>query len=168
MNFIVREATRLDAEPIARVHVASIRTVGAKFYSPEIVEVWGAPRDGSRYGEAMMRGEAFFVACVSGFEVENQIVGFSSHRLENEKHRVAVYVDGTASRQGVGKALFSAAEDMARQRGALEINVTASLAAVDFYKSLGFEEVSRGEHTMGNLKMACVFMKKDLGVIRLF
>jgi len=168
MNFVVREATRLDAEGIARVHVASIRTVGAKFYSQEIVEIWSAPRDGSRYMDAMLRGEVFFVACVSGLEIENQIVGFSSHRVENEKHRIAVYVDGTAIRHGVGKALFSAAEAIAWQRDASEIHVTASLAAVDFYKSLGFAEIAVGEHTMGNLKMACVFMKKDLSVIRRF
>jgi GNAT superfamily N-acetyltransferase len=107
----------------------------------------------------MAGGELFFVA-VSDCE---RVLGFSSYRLVDGKHRTAVYVRGEVARMGIGTALFQAAEGAAREHGAEEIHVTASLAAVEFYKDRGFEDLAAGEHRLssGDL-MACVFMKKLL------
>jgi putative acetyltransferase len=133
--------------------------LGARFYGPDVISAWSAPRDGEPYRRAMARGELFFVA-VSDRE---RVVGFSSYRLVNGKHRTAVYVRGEAARMGVGKALFQAAEKAAREHGAEEIHVSASLAAVEFYRDRGFEDLASGEHRLGSGElMACVFMKKRL------
>lgn len=106
----------------------------------------------------MESGELFFVA-VSG----KCVVGFSSYRVEDGKHRTAVYVRGEAARTGVGTALFNEAEAAARKRGASEIHVDASLAAVRFYEDCGFEEIARGQHrSNGGTLMDCVFMRKSL------
>jgi len=51
-----------------------------------------------------------------------------------------------------------------RERGAGEICVDASLAAVDFYRSCGFQELGVGEHLLpSGVAMACVFVRKTLG-----
>jgi putative acetyltransferase len=163
-RFLVRHATPADAEAIAAAHVASIRSLGAQAYDPATVEAWGAPRDGSRYRAAMEHGEVFFLALrrETGSQVEAAL-GFSSYRLEAGKHRTAIYVRGGAARAGVGRALFRAAEGEARSRGADELHVDASLAALAFYRANGFEELGPGEHVLpGGRRMACVFMRKVL------
>ena len=41
--------------------------------------------------------------------------------------------------------------------------MSASLAAIEFYKDRGFEELATGEHRLSSgALMACVFMKKRL------
>ncbi len=56
-DFQVRPAEAADGDGIAESHIASIRSLGAKSYDPEIVDAWGAPRSGDRYRRAMERGE---------------------------------------------------------------------------------------------------------------
>jgi putative acetyltransferase len=156
--FTIRPATEADADQIAEAHVASIHSLGAKAYSPGVIAEWGAPRDRERYRRAMHKGEPFFVAC-SG----NRVLGFSSYRVQDGKHRTAVYVRGEAARRGVGSALFDAAETEAKKHGASEIHVDASLAAICFYKAKGFEEIARGKHRLkSGALMDCIFMKKVL------
>lgn len=61
-DFQIRPAEAVDGDGIAESHIASIRSLGAKSYHPEIIDDWGAPRNGDRYRRAMERGEIFFVA----------------------------------------------------------------------------------------------------------
>jgi putative acetyltransferase len=160
-DFQVRPAEAVDGDRIAEAHIASIRSLGAKSCNPEIVDDWGAPRSGDVYRRAMERGEIFFVAVEREPGKNDRILGFSSYRFEQGKHRTTVYVRGDAAGNGVGTALFTSAEAAARQHGAREIDVDASLAAVAFYKANGFQELGTGEHTLQSGKrMACVFMRK--------
>ncbi len=157
----VRPATIADADEIAAAHVDSIHSIAAKVYRPDVISAWGAPRDGERYRRAMEAGELFFVA-VSGHDTA-RVLGFSSYRVVEGKHRTAIYVRGEAARRGIGTALFQVAERAARERGAPEIHVDSSLAAVNFYKDRGFEEVAVGQHQLqSGPVMDCVFMKKVL------
>jgi putative acetyltransferase len=158
---VFRSATPSDAEAIATAHIDSIRSIGPQFYPPHIVDAWAAGLTGELYVRAMNEGEAFFVATDP---VDDSVVlGFSTHRHTPEEHRTAVYVRGSASRQGIGSALFGMAEADVRASGGTSINIAASIAAVDFYTANGFEEVGRGEHRLRNgVAMACVFMRKAL------
>ncbi|MBV9223335.1 MAG: GNAT family N-acetyltransferase [Acidobacteriaceae bacterium] len=160
-HFTIRSAALADADQIAAAHVDSIHSLGAKAYGPDIITAWGAPRDGERYRRAMESGELFFVATESD-STDERVLGFSSYRVEDGKHRTAIYVRGEAARTGVGSALFKAAETAAREHGAKEIHVDASLAAVGFYKRQGFEELVAGQHQLkGGTLMDCVFMRKS-------
>jgi putative acetyltransferase len=162
MTFTVRRAGSADVAAIAAAHRDSILGVGAIYYEPGIVRDWAALVTEELYIGAMSRGEVFFVA-TGGPGGEPGVLGFSSHRVEEDEHRTAVYVRSTATRRGVGSALFKAAEAAALAAGAASIHVDASLAAVAFYRVNGFEEVGRGEHPLPSGRtMACVFMKKIL------
>jgi GNAT superfamily N-acetyltransferase len=158
--FSTRRAGIGDVDGIAAAHVDSIRTIGATYYPPEIIDDWCFHISGERYTRAMAAGHAFFVAIdASG------ILGFSSHHVLDQEHRTAVYVRGSAARRGVGTALFGRAEAAAIAGGALSIRVDASLAAVAFYRSCGFVETGLGEHQLPSGRpMACVFMRKNLPV----
>jgi putative acetyltransferase len=165
-RFIIRPAVPADADQIAAAHVDSIHSLGAKAYGPDVISIWGAPRDGERYRQRMESGERFFVAVASEVRRDvtaDRVLGFSSYRFENDKHRTVIYVRGDAARKGVGSALFRAAETVAREHGAEEIHVDASLGAVSFYTRQGFEQLATGQHRLrSGALMDCVFMRKRL------
>jgi putative acetyltransferase len=147
-TFEIRRASLADVDRIAAAHRDSIRSIGARYYEPETVNDWGRHVDGTLYVKAMTRGEVFYVA-VGQLEDKTEVLGFSSHAFDDAAHRTAVYVRGQAARLGIGSALFR--------------TVDASLAAVQFYKANGFEEIGRGIHRLpSGGSMACVFMRKSL------
>lgn len=159
---VLRRATAGDADAIAIAHIDSIRSIGAHFYPPQVVDAWAAGLTGELYVRAMNDGEAFFVA--TDPVDDGVVLGFSTHRSDPTEHRTAVYVRGSASRRGLGSALFTMAEADVRASGGTSIHIAASIAAVEFYRTNGFEETSRGEHRLRNgVAMACVFMRKMLG-----
>jgi GNAT superfamily N-acetyltransferase len=125
--FVVREATPGDGDAIAAAHMDSIATLGAEAYAPDVVADWGAPRTGDRYREAMARGVVFFVAIAPPTR-EEPLLGFSSYAVDGDMHRTAVYVRGSAARQGVGRALFAAVEETARSAWRRDSAVVALLA----------------------------------------
>ena len=145
---------------MASAHLDSIRTLGPAFYSPDVVETWASAVAPDMYVRAMDGGEVFFVA--TG-EIDGQptVLGFSSHRIDDEQDGVSVYVRGAVARLGIGTALLRLAESAAAARGASSIQIQASLAGVAFYRSNGFEEISRGEAVLTTGRtMPCVFMRK--------
>jgi putative acetyltransferase len=162
VEFEIRRATPSDATDIAAAHRDSIHSIGARFYPAEIVKDWAAGLAADRYVTAMNRGEVFFIA-VGAIDGNPAVLGFASHRVEDNQHRTAVYVRDAASRRGMGSALFRSAEAVAIAAGATSIHVAASLAAVEFYKRNGFDEIRRGEHRLATGRlMPCVFMRKTL------
>jgi ribosomal protein S18 acetylase RimI-like enzyme len=110
----------------------------------------------------MACGEVFWIA-VDALAGGHEVLGFSSHRVDDNHHGVSVYVRGECGRRGIGSALLQAAEASARRAGATRMDIDSSLAAVEFYKRHGFEEVARGEHQLpSGQPMSCVFMQKVL------
>lgn len=162
VNFEVRRAGLADVDDIAAAHLDSIRSIGPRYYEADVVSDWGARVSGELYVNAMTRGEVFYIAVGQPGD-KPEVLGFSSHRIDGNEHGTAVYVRGNAARLRIGSALFKAAEAAAIAEGATSIHIDASLAAVEFYKANGFEEVGRGEHRLWSGRpMACVFMRKNL------
>lgn len=161
-EFSTRRANVGDAEAIALAHLDSIRSIGPRFYPPDVVEAWSAGITPDIYVEAMHGGEVFFVA--TG-QLDNQaaILGFSTHRVDDAQDGASVYVRGNVARRGIGTALFRLAEAHALAHGATTIQIQASLAGVGFYKANGFEELGHGKALlMSGQSMPCVFMRKIL------
>lgn len=149
-----------DAEAIALAHLDSIRSIGPAFYPPDVVDAWASGLTADLYVNAMDAGEVFFIA-IGQIDGEPGVLGFSSHRVDDEQDGLSVYVRGRAARRGIGSALLRRAEAHARAHGATSIQIQASLAGVEFYKANGFEEIGRGEaRLMSGQSMPCVFMRK--------
>ena len=162
MDFEVRRAGPGNADAIAAAHIDSIVSIGPRFYDADTVRAWSAHLTPALYANAMARGEEMFIAIDRRGDA-NAVLGFSSHRVDDGVHRTAIYIRGDAARRGIGSALFKAAEAAAIAAGATSLEIDASLAAVDFYKTLGFEETGRGTHALrSGHAMACVFMRKNL------
>lgn len=157
-----RRANPQDAEAIAQAHLDSVRSVGPAFYSIDVVDAWGSGLTTDIYVKAMEGGEAFFIA-IGELDGRTAVLGFSTHRVDDDQDGASVYVRGGAVRRGIGTALLRLAEEHARAHGAKTIHIQASLAGVEFYKANGFEELGHGEALlMSGRSMACVFMRKAL------
>jgi putative acetyltransferase len=162
LPYDVRPAAAADAEAIAAAHIDSIESIGPQFYGTDVVRAWRAAIHPQLYRDAMSAGEVFFVAATS-LDGRGEVLGFSSHRVDDGQHGVAVYVRGMAARRGVGSALLRVAEASALGAGASAVRLDASLAAVAFYKANGFVETGRGDLLLrSGPSMACVFMHKNL------
>jgi ribosomal protein S18 acetylase RimI-like enzyme len=158
MKFEIRRASVDDVNEIADAHLDSIRSIGRQYYTADIVNDWCAEIKGEMYSNAMKQGEVFFIAVAN-----NEVLGFSSHRIDDGIHGVSVYVRGKAARQGIGTALLRAAEESAVAAKASNIQIDASLAAFEFYEANRFKEISRGDHPLSSGRlMQCIFMRKDL------
>jgi len=162
VTFEVRRAGRADVDAIAAAHLDSIRSLGPLYYGQAIVSDWGARVTADIYVSAMAHGEVFFMA-TSVPDDSLDVLGFSSHRIDDDVHGASVYVRGTAARRGIGSALYRAAEAAALAAGATSIHLDASLGAVAFYKANGFEEIGRGDHRLWSGRtMPCVVIRKIL------
>lgn len=150
-----------DCDAIAEAHRDSIRSIGPKFYPPEVVEAWHHGLGAEVYLKAMERGEVFFIATgkVDGTPL---VLGFASdYRIQGSKHGSSVYVRGISARRGLGSALLRLAEEHAVVNGAATIHIEASLAGAEFYKRNGYVEIGRGDtHLTSGNRIACIFMQK--------
>jgi GNAT superfamily N-acetyltransferase len=162
-DFETRRAWHTDADGIALAHRDSIRSIGARFYPPDVVDAWQAGLAGEVYRRAMDAGEVFFVA-TSSVDQQPLMLGFASEFcIKGSTHGASVYVRGSAARRGVGSALFALAEGHALARGASSLQIESSLAGVEFYRAHGFSEIGRGEtRLLSGRPIECVFMSKSL------
>lgn len=162
LEFETRRAAEADADAIGSAHIDSIRTLGSAFYSAEVVEAWCEGLTAEVYVNAMRAGEAFFIATgpIGGTAV---VLGFATHRVDDDQDGTSVYVRGAVARQGIGSVLLRLAEQRARAHGAKSIQIQASLAGVEFYRANGFESLGGGEAVlMTGRSMRCEFMRKNL------
>ena len=158
----MRRATPDDAADILAAHQDSIRSIGPRFYPPDVIEAWSAGLTPDIYVDAMNAGEVFFVA-IGRIDGDTAVLGFATHRVDDDQDGASVYVRGIAARRGIGTALFRLAEQDARRTGATSITIQASLAGVAFYKANGFDELGHGEAIlMSGRVMPCVFMRKQM------
>jgi GNAT superfamily N-acetyltransferase len=160
IQFETRRATEADAPGIASAHIDSIRSLGPAFYSADVVDAWAEGLAVGVYVNAMRAGEVFFIATgrLDGMSV---VLGFSTHRVDDDSDGTSVYVRGAVARQGIGSVLLRLAEAHARAVGAKSIQIQASLAGVEFYRANGFAALGRGEAMlMTGKSMPCEFMRK--------
>jgi len=162
MQVIIRPIIPEDAHGALKVHHAAVRVTAANDYSAEIVEHW-APLPITEKSIVRFNtnpeGELRFVADWVG-----EIVAFAAIVVKKEELR-ACYVAPSVTRQGVGRRLIRRLEQAAGERGITALHLHSSVTAHPFYTAMGYETLEWGEHVLGSgLSMACVFMRKDLGL----
>jgi GNAT superfamily N-acetyltransferase len=154
--FTVRRAREEDAEGIRRVHVKAIRDIAHSHYSPAEIDAWAGPHQPEHYLDSI-RNKEFYVA-----EEDGAVIGFGT--LNSEENEIeAVYVSPEVLRHGVGSAILRQLEERARKLGLKSLRLYASLNAVPFYRSAGYEADKITKHRLASgLEIDCVLMTKKL------
>ncbi len=145
----VRDAEPADAEAIREVHAASIEGLGPDAYEPRQVEAWAQGCESADYTSTIRADELEVIVA----DQDGTVVGFGSLRLgepdgyvaEPDAEVTGVYVHPRVAREGVGTRLYTELERRARDYGARTIGLLASLNAVSFYETHGYDHVA--EHT---------------------
>lgn len=166
----VRDATVADTERVRAVHEASIRGLGPEAYDREQVDAWARACESADYAAAIdADGGAFLVRETQAERASrggerrpagaanadgDDVVGFASlagdppdgYRAEVDAEVTGVYVHPSVAREGVGSALYDELEDRTRVSGVDRLGLLASLNAVPFYESHGYERVRALDH----------------------
>ncbi|HEY9405552.1 MAG TPA: GNAT family N-acetyltransferase [Pyrinomonadaceae bacterium] len=156
--FTVRRAVEEDCGGIWRVHTRAIREIASSHYTPAETESWASPRAPEHYVEAI-RNKEFYVA-----EEDGAITGFGA--LDHKQNEIeAVYVSPEVMRRGVGSAILRRLEERALELGVNSLKLDASLNAVAFYQSAGYEAQKEMKHRLASgVEIGCVLMTKKFSL----
>ena len=147
----IRRATDDDRVAIARLHEASIRALGPAGYTAEEVDSWAAGVHPSNY---RLEHQVYVVVD------DDQVVAFGHYE---HGEIMAVYVDPSHVRRGVGRLMMAKLEEVARADGATHLYLNAALNSVGFYAACGYQRMKETVYmTRGGLVIKCALMEKDL------
>ncbi len=156
-QLVVRQSKIEDARGILEAHYSAVHETASKDYPFDVISEWSTPVDQERIQKYVT--ESFPQETTLVAEVNGEIAGFGSI-VENELR--AVYVSAKHARRGVGSALLTDLEKVARSKRCTELHMHSSITAEPFYRRHGFRELERGFHTLrSGKKMACVMMSKE-------
>ncbi len=161
VSITVRYASPNDARAILTVHHEAVHQLASTSYGNEILDDWSKPVTTGRivaYQDQLRKGdEITLVAEVAGLIAGFAAIAPSTHELR------AVYVRPQASRKGVGSALLSMLEEIAKDKGIPELTLDASLNAEPFYRQHGYLSQGQSHFVLQTgRKMPCVKMHKKL------
>lgn len=163
-RIIVREADPDDALHIIKIHFDAVHITAAKDYDEATLTEW-SNNDFDRRTEQLqndMNQDEGTIKLMA--EVNGSLVGFGEIAPRNNEIK-AVYVSPAAGRMGVGTALLTRLEELAKNQGCKELWLHSSLTAQAFYLSHGYQNKGTGEHQLrSGRKMACIYMRKTLTV----
>ena len=158
-RLVIRPASHHDSREFLDIHHRSVHGLAVRHYTPDIIKAWAPPvsDDDVRNFERNDDGEIRLIA-----ELDGVAVGIGALVVVDAELR-ACYVSPEAARQGVGSAIVSEIERIAKTHGLTQLTVQASINAEPFYEALGYEVIERGEHVLrGGQAMAAVKMTKKL------
>lgn len=126
----IARARPSDAAALAAVMRASVRRLARGVHGPREIAAWSSLPPLYHAWAMTVGGEICFVA-----RARARVVGYASLRGHE---LTAVFVHPAASRRGVGTALLRRVEREASRRGVSTLHVKAALAALHFYRAMGF------------------------------
>jgi ribosomal protein S18 acetylase RimI-like enzyme len=149
----VRPAALADAERLCELHLASVRTLCARHYAPEVIEGWLEDRVPQGYLRAIRSG-ATFVA-----QVDSRVIGFGE---SGPGEVLAVFVDPAYARRGVGSLLLAHALVLvlAQPGRTGPVKVESTLNAVGFYERAGFRVVGHATQRRDDVDVPVVAMSR--------
>jgi putative acetyltransferase len=146
-----------DAEAMAEVYRRSVRTLGARDYTPGQVDAWASRGpDAARFRQKIGDGRKGWVAV----DPEGQVCGFAD--LEADGHVDFLYVDPGQAGQGVAGRLLAEVEQAARSAGLTRLYVEASETARPVFERQGYTVTRRRDFEIGGVAIHNYAMARTL------
>ena len=158
---VIRAYRTGDAEAIAALTLAAIRTTGLRAYTPEQVAAWSARFDPARVLAWAARGDVILLA------VDADDCPLAYTTLESSGHIDMLYCHPHHSGKGLGTALLAAVEDAARPLGISRLFTEASELARPVFARAGFTLLHRRDFAIpagsGEVAIHNYAMEKRIG-----
>lgn len=151
----IRENRPEDSANIYSVYESAIRGQCSEHYTACDIEQLISAKNESFYATLDKRFEV-----VVG-EIDSVIVGFGAIDTEKD-YIVNLFVSPTYKRNGYAKLILGSLESVLIMRGAKKIHVNSTLNALNFYKKMGYAEIDRIKHVIGDYKFDVVAMIKTV------
>jgi putative acetyltransferase len=153
----VRRYEARDAGALADLFRRSVEQVGPKDYREEQVRAWAALGPCLAQIDARANdGRTTLVA------VDDKDRPLAFGDLEHDGHIAYLYCAPEAAGQGVTAVLYDQLEQIARERGMMQLHVEASEAARRFFLKKGFAVVGKRTFEIGAVPIHNYAMKKRL------
>jgi putative acetyltransferase len=149
-----------EARLFLEIHHESVRGLAAGDYPPDVIEAWAPLPISDERLQRFLRNQDSEIRLIA--EREGEPVGIGALVAAHSELR-ACYVRPGAARRGVGSAIVTAIEQMARANGLRELQLESSLTAEPFYAALGYRAERRGTLRIApGVTMAAITMRKAL------
>lgn len=154
---IIRRAERSDAEATFDIRAQAILHRCRDAYTQEQLVAWTSIPLTENYRNWVQKD--YHVACLDGVPVATGFINFQSGELG------ALFVLPPYMGQGIGRKMVIYLERLASEAGLNEVNLDATLNAVEFYRRCGFSGTAQAiYHSPSGLQLACIPMRKQLGI----
>ena len=151
----LRDYRSEDTDRLIDLFRDTVRSVALGDYTVERVRAW-APDAIDR--ESWARRQAANQTVVA--EVNGRIVGFAELAGEGKVHMLFCHKDHQG--EGVGSALLTRLEQMARDQGLTRLGTEASVTARSFFEARGFQVAARQEVERRGQRLVNFAMTKPL------
>lgn len=171
MAYAIRPFRPADAEALAALTVAAIRSVGSQRYGQAQVDAWAARHsDPQRFLDRDAAGHLIYVAA----DAQDEPAAYALLEPADEcggGHLDMLYCHPDHTRKGLADELLAHAEQQARAGGISYLFTEASELARSPFERAGYEVTSRrdftikgvGEHAGKDVPIHNYAMRKDLG-----
>lgn len=161
----IRAAVLADVPALEALVDASIRMLGARYYSASEIEssmryVFGVDTTMVSDGTYVVLEDANGILGAGGWSFRRTPFGGdqatpvrdADHRQPGVDPAVirAMFVHPSAARQGVGSLILDACEARAQEAGFTRLELVATLSGVDFYERMGYRPVETLHYRMGD------------------
>jgi putative acetyltransferase len=151
----IRKATVGDAEAIIALHADTVKRINSWDYSVAEINAWLSKQRPDRVRSLISDGKVTVAV-----DEADRIIGFATRHAE-EIHGMYVFADHL--RQGIASALYTKVESDAQAEGHDRLIAESSLAAVQFYRSMGFVETERKQWPVSDsLSIEVIVMHKEI------
>lgn len=161
MAYAIRPFWLDDAEALAEITLAAIRTVGAHAYSPKQVAAWAARHPGSaRFIERFENGAHITVAA----DASDVPVAYCLLEIEQDKggHLDMLYCRPDHTRKGLAVQLLATVEQQAGVLGVTRLYTEASELARPAFERAGYTVMHRRDFEIGGVPIHNYAMEKRL------
>lgn len=145
MEATIRPFRDSDAEAVAALTEAAIRSIGARAYSPEQVAAWAAPHPvPERFRARAAAGSDYFIAV----DATDRPLAYAL--LEPDGHLDMLYCHPDHAGRGLALAALAAAESHARNAGLERLFTEASELARPVFAKAGYVLLHRRDFTIAH------------------
>lgn len=151
----IRKANKKDISTIVRVHKECVSQTNAKAYLGTVIKEW--LKQISEQNVLDQLGTTTWLILAK----ESKIIGFSQYDLKKEElYQIQILPEYQKSEYG--KYFYDFIEEDFIKNKKSKITLFATLNAVPFYKSVGFNRIKTVKFPLGNKSIEMVKMCKDI------